>query len=79
MSQSAGIEIIAVGMAAGRAYVGRGAPARQAMLILSVISLLPDLDFIGFRMGVPYEDPWGHRGGGWLPRVANDPGSEPLR
>jgi inner membrane protein len=27
-----------------------------------VLSMLPDLDVIGFLFGVPYESPWGHRG-----------------
>jgi inner membrane protein len=28
----------------------------------SVVSLLPDIDVIGFSLGVHYGDPWGHRG-----------------
>lgn len=27
-----------------------------------VLSLLPDLDVVAFRLGVPYESPFGHRG-----------------
>ena len=56
---------IAVGMAAGRFYVGPNAPWRDrvdAMVRLSVLSLLPDLDAIGFVFGVPYGAPFGHRG-----------------
>ena len=33
-----------------------------AGVIWSGLSLLPDLDVIGFRFGVSYEDTWGHRG-----------------
>ena len=32
------------------------------MVIWSFISLLPDADVLGFRFGVAYADPWGHRG-----------------
>jgi inner membrane protein len=32
------------------------------MVVWSAISLLPDADVYGFRMGVPYGAPWGHRG-----------------
>jgi inner membrane protein len=31
-------------------------------LFWSALSLLPDLDVVGFGFGVRYEDPWGHRG-----------------
>lgn len=30
--------------------------------MLIVCSILPDIDFIGFRLGVPYSSFWGHRG-----------------
>jgi inner membrane protein len=56
---------IAVGMAAarldGREPRPRGALA-FSMLAWSALSLLPDADVIGFRFGVAYGDPWGHRG-----------------
>lgn len=32
------------------------------MLAFSALSMAPDLDVIGFRFGVHYGDPWGHRG-----------------
>jgi len=56
---------IAVGMAAARRHrVGR--PTRwtlsSSMLVWSALSLLPDADVIGFRFGIPYDAPWGHRG-----------------
>jgi inner membrane protein len=31
-------------------------------VVWSFLSLLPDGDVIGFRLGVAYADPWGHRG-----------------
>jgi inner membrane protein len=30
--------------------------------LIIVCSILPDIDSIGFLMGVPYESLWGHRG-----------------
>ena len=32
------------------------------MAFWSAVSLVPDLDVIGFSLGVAYGDPWGHRG-----------------
>lgn len=61
----ASIGHIAVGMAAGRLLKTRLEPtvnARRWMVALSVLSMLPDADVIGFWMGVEYEDAWGHRG-----------------
>ena len=58
----ASIGHIAVGMAAARmAGDGRG-PSLPSMTFWSAVSLLPDIDVIGFAMGVRYADPWGHRG-----------------
>jgi inner membrane protein len=34
----------------------------SAAVVWSFLSLLPDGDVIGFRLGVAYEDPFGHRG-----------------
>jgi inner membrane protein len=34
----------------------------SAGVVWSGLSLLPDADVVGFRLGVPYEAPWGHRG-----------------
>ena len=53
---------IAVGMAAARAYDIRRAPRWTAMAAWSALAMLPDLDVIGFALGVKYGDPWGHRG-----------------
>lgn len=33
-----------------------------AAILWSGLSLLPDVDVVGFRLGVHYGDPWGHRG-----------------
>ena len=51
---------IAVGLAAGRTWAG--ARAGNAMLVLSMLSLFPDIDVVGMALGVPYGAPWGHRG-----------------
>lgn len=32
------------------------------MVVWSSLSLLPDIDVFGFRLGVDYAAPWGHRG-----------------
>jgi inner membrane protein len=32
------------------------------MLALTALSVLPDADFIAFRIGIPYPHPFGHRG-----------------
>lgn len=61
----ASIGHIAVGMAAGRLLQTRLDPsvnARRWMVALSILSLMPDFDVIGFWLGVEYEDPLGHRG-----------------
>ncbi len=61
----ASIGHIAVGMAVARAYLPREASRGQlvtAMLGFSALSMLPDADVIGFKLGVAYEDTWGHRG-----------------
>src|SRR5262245_9079118 len=61
----ASIGHVAVGMAAARQY-RRGQRPRWApltsMVVWSFVSLLPDADVIGFRFGVAYAAPWGHRG-----------------
>jgi inner membrane protein len=61
----ASIGHIAVGMSAARAY-RRGQATRfsilTSMVLWSGLSLLPDADVIGFRLGVRYADAWGHRG-----------------
>jgi inner membrane protein len=53
---------IAVGMAAARLESDRRPPGWQSLALWSGVSLLPDLDVIGFIMGVRYDAPWGHRG-----------------
>jgi inner membrane protein len=61
----ASIGHVAVGLAARRWYERDQTPrwaALTSMVVWSGISLLPDIDVFGFRLGVHYEDPWGHRG-----------------
>lgn len=51
---------IAVGVAAGR--LATGGAGWRAAVAFSALSLVPDLDVIAFRFGVPYAAPFGHRG-----------------
>jgi inner membrane protein len=53
---------IAVGLAAARAYDPAGRSRWPSLLFWSALSLLPDIDVVGFLRGVPYSAPWGHRG-----------------
>ena len=60
----AGIGHFAVGAAAARLH---DAPARhrtplRSVVAWSALSFLPDADVVGFALGVPYADDWGHRG-----------------
>src|SRR6476646_5000089 len=61
----ASIGHVVVGMAAAR-FSRQGRPTSWspvgAAVVWSGLSLLPDADVYGFRMGVHYADPWGHRG-----------------
>ena len=43
-------------------YGGGRAPRWPSLFWWSALSLLPDVDVIGFSFGVEYGDPWGHRG-----------------
>jgi len=53
---------IAAGMAAAR-FNAQGDRATWGQLAAwSMLSLAPDVDVVGFAMGVHYGDPWGHRG-----------------
>jgi len=56
---------VLVGAAASKAYRS-GQRARwsavAAAAAWSALSMLPDADVIGFKLGVRYADPWGHRG-----------------
>ena len=56
----AGITHIALGLAVGRLYAGR--PSLGASLVFAGLSFLPDVDFIGHVLGVPYASAFGHRG-----------------
>jgi inner membrane protein len=55
---------VAVGMALGRVHAG-AAPTRHLALTLTafaILAMLPDVDVVAFRLGIPYAAPWGHRG-----------------
>ena len=61
----AGLGHLAVGVAAARLHDGAQRPRRltlRSALCWSALSFLPDADVIGFALGVPSADPWGHRG-----------------
>ena len=62
----ASIGHIVVGMAVARWEAQQKRPLLASlfasMVLWSGLSLLPDADVIGFRLGVRYEDEWGHRG-----------------
>jgi inner membrane protein len=72
----ASIGHIAVGMAAARAERAGCVPAPRsareagtfarspatAMVVWSLLSLSPDADVLGFRLGIPYAHAFGHRG-----------------
>lgn len=50
-------------VAAGATRLAFGAGAPRSLYGAAVaLSCLPDADVVGFRLGVPYAAPWGHRG-----------------
>lgn len=51
---------IAVGVAVARAHEGRF--NWKAAVAFATFSMLPDLDVIAFRFGIPYSSQFGHRG-----------------
>jgi inner membrane protein len=53
---------VAIGMAAARLSGDGRRPRALSMAAWSALSMLPDADVVGFSLGVPYGDPWGHRG-----------------
>jgi inner membrane protein len=61
----ASIGHVAVGLAARRWYetevTARWAPLTSAA-VWGALALAPDLDVFAFRLGIPYEAPFGHRG-----------------
>ena len=44
------------------ALVGRSVVPLQLLALGIVFALLPDLDSVAFRLGIPYSSPFGHRG-----------------
>jgi len=54
---------LAVGLAAARAQrAPKGMSPWVWTPLLVALSFLPDIDVLAFRMGIPYGDPFGHRG-----------------
>lgn len=63
----ASIGHVLVGLAVARAHDGTGEPRPMrkrvvATVAFATLALLPDLDVVAFRFGVPYEHALGHRG-----------------
>ncbi len=63
----AGLGHVAIGMAAARWYNSGAEPASRRQLVLSMVafsalSMAPDLDVWAFKLHIPYEAPFGHRG-----------------
>jgi inner membrane protein len=52
---------LAVPLSIGLGLGGRIIP-RRALAAGMVLALLPDLDVLAFRFGIPYHSPFGHRG-----------------
>ena len=40
----------------------RGVSPLKVAVVLSAVAVLPDVDVLAFRLGIPYEHPLGHRG-----------------
>jgi inner membrane protein len=54
---------IAVGLTAARIHDQPAAlPSGASILFWSSLSMVPDADVIGMALGIPYDDPLGHRG-----------------
>jgi len=51
--------VVPLAMAIG---LGRGVISRRLLVAGVVVSILPDLDVLAFRFGIPYADQWSHRG-----------------
>jgi inner membrane protein len=51
----------AVGLGLARMFTARRMPPLFWGLA-AVLPLIPDLDIVAFRLGIPYGAPWGHRG-----------------
>jgi inner membrane protein len=51
----------AVGLGLGRLFTGRRMPLSYWQLV-ALLPVVPDLDVLAFRLGIPYEAALGHRG-----------------
>jgi len=58
----ASIGHVAVGLVAARIYDRDRGLCWSSAATWSALALLPDVDVVGFALGVEYADPWGHRG-----------------
>lgn len=53
---------IAIGVAVSRHAQAQGTRRFVVALVAAALAYLPDIDVIGFWLGVPYDAAWGHRG-----------------
>jgi inner membrane protein len=58
----ASIGHVAIGLVIGRCMSGPCGRVARDMAVCTALSLLPDIDAVGFALGVPYGAPLGHRG-----------------
>jgi len=52
---------VVLGLAVGKAF-GKGALRARPAAVFVALAVLPDLDAIAFRFGIPYANQFGHRG-----------------
>lgn len=50
-----------VGLACGKAFAAQKMP-RMFWRLTIICAIIPDIDVIAFRFGIPYSSMWGHRG-----------------
>ena len=53
---------VMVGLAAGRLQARRRQELAGSMILFALVSMIPDVDGVGFAMGIPYGAPFGRRG-----------------
>src|SRR5687767_3851865 len=44
------------------AAAGRGLVSWRLIILGMLFAIVPDIDVVAFRLGIPYESQWGHRG-----------------
>ena len=51
-----------VGTVIGKLFKDREKPPLRFWVAIAACAALPDIDVIGYKLGVPLDSPWGHRG-----------------